>query len=101
MEMRMKSDIFGGILQTKASDSFRYTNWYERGALFFMCTEAKYSAPKLHNALTELLQLSKHQTIDTLNVLNTLGGVGIDKEWSNAWLNTTDMKLAESCFKDL
>ena len=30
-----------GILGTSSGDSYRYANWYQRGALFFYCTEQR------------------------------------------------------------
>ena len=90
-----------GIVQTRADSTFRYVNWYERGALFFMCLEARYGHDVLHRALAEILHLGRARAVTTADLHASLARAGIGESWVRAWLEEPGMAQPEACVPGL
>lgn len=90
-----------GILATDPDSPYRYVNWYERGALFFICLEARHGDQWLQARLVELLELGSHRALATRDVVQVLERGGADRGEVLQWLEEPGLELAERCVSAL
>lgn len=82
-----------GILGTSSGDSYRYANWYQRGALFFYCTEQRVGRSELWSLLRELARLPRITTSELRERLEPRVGHG----WLVNWLESTSLEPIARC----
>ncbi len=89
-----------GILETRSSDRYRYTNWYERGALFFLCLEERIGQQAMNRLLRGLIESSSARPLTTEFLIGKLDDFdGLETEWIQGWLESAELAPVQACLR--
>ncbi|MEM7604859.1 MAG: hypothetical protein AAF411_05825 [Myxococcota bacterium] len=87
------------ILRTDASSRFRYVNWYEKGALFFLCMEEEIGTDRLVSALRELHAETVRGELRTADLVARLEAAGASQSWLRGWLHESSTDPLVACMR--
>jgi hypothetical protein len=87
-----------GIAATGSDDEARHVNWYERGAMLFLCLEQQIGRDAVTQVLRELLARGERRPVETADVVELVSAAAPEFPIVE-WIEDAQYDLVDRCMR--